>query len=174
MDKKMDEKIKVGQLKMDKKQDEKIKVGQLKMEDALAKHDTIMIEPKGYSMYPLLVPGRDKAVITAIGQRKGKCGDVLLFRRDDGLLVLHRVCRVKPDGYYMVGDNQEKLEGPIAKEQVLGILVQIIRKGKTVSVRNVLYRFCAGVWLFLRPVRPFIKKTVAKLKKITKRTSKRT
>ena len=90
---------------MDKEMDEKIKVGQLKMEDALAKHDTIMIEPKGYSMYPLFVPGRDKAVITAIGQRKGKRGDVLLFRRDDGLLVLHRVCRVKPDGYYMVGDK---------------------------------------------------------------------
>lgn len=155
---------------MDKEMDEKIKVGQLKMEDALAKHDTIMIEPKGYSMYPLFVPGRDKAVITAIGQRKGKRGDVLLFRRDDGLLVLHRVCRVKPDGYYMLGDNQEKVEGPIAKEQVVGILVQIIRKGRPVSTRNVLYRFCATVWLFLRPVRPLIKKTVAKVKKISKRT----
>ena len=44
------------EMKMDKEMDEKIKVGQLKMEDALAKHDTIMIEPKGYSMYPLFVP----------------------------------------------------------------------------------------------------------------------
>ena len=36
---------------MDKEMDEKIKVGQLKMEDALAKHATIMIEPKGIYYY---------------------------------------------------------------------------------------------------------------------------
>lgn len=152
--------------------DDSMKLEQLNMDEALAKHGTIQIEPKGYSMYPLFVPGRDMAVISAIGEHKCKRGDVLLFRREDGLLVLHRLCRVKKDGLYMVGDNQEAIEGPILREQVLGILVQMVRKGKRISTHNFLYNCYARLWLFLRPVRPFIKKPVAKIKKIIKKCVK--
>lgn len=150
--------------------DESNKSGQLKIDDALAKHKTIQIEPKGYSMYPLFVPGRDYAVISVLGNHKAKRGDVLLFRREDGLLVLHRVWRVKQDGFYMVGDNQEAIEGPIKGEQVLGILVGMVRKGKNISTKNLIYRCYAALWLFLRPVRPCIKKPIAKIKKIIKKS----
>lgn len=152
--------------------DESNKGEQLKIDDVLAKHGTIQIEPKGYSMYPLFVPGRDFAVISAIGNHRPKRGDVLLFRREDSLLVLHRVCRVKSDGLYLVGDNQEEVEGPIKQEQVLGILVQMVRKGKHFSTHNIIYKCYARLWLFLRPVRPCIKKPVAKLKKIIKKRTK--
>lgn len=152
--------------------DEEKKIGQLKIDDVLNIHGIIQIEPKGYSMYPLFVPGRDHAVISAIANHKVKRGDVLLFRREDGLLVLHRVWKVKEDGLYMVGDNQESIEGPINNNQVLGILVQMLRKGKRISTRNILYKCYARTWLFLRPVRPFIKKTVAKIKKIIKKRTK--
>ena len=44
------------------------------------KENDIKIKPKGYSMYPLFVPGRDYAVITHIETEKLKKGDVVLYR----------------------------------------------------------------------------------------------
>ena len=41
------------------------------------KENDIKIKPKGYSMYPLFVPGRDYAVITHIEPDKLKKGDVV-------------------------------------------------------------------------------------------------
>ena len=81
------------------------------------KENDIKIKPKGYSMYPLFVPGRDYAVITHIEPDKLKKGDVVLYRRHDntGILVLHRICRIDKNGFYMVGDNQSVIEGPLEK-----------------------------------------------------------
>lgn len=81
------------------------------------KENDIKIKPKGYSMYPLFVPGRDYAVITHIEPDKLKKGDVVLYRRHDntGILVLHRICRIDKNGFYMVGDNQSEIEGPLEK-----------------------------------------------------------
>lgn len=139
---------------------------QLKIEEALELYDTIEIEPKGYSMYPFFVPGRDAAVIKKIGQHKCRRGDVLLFRRTDGRLVLHRLCKVRADGFYLVGDNQECIEGPILHEQVLGILIARVRGDKRMGVHNIAYQCYARLWLLLRPIRPFLKKSVAKIKRL--------
>ena len=45
------------------------------------KENDIKIKPKGYSMYPLFVPGRDYAVITHIEPDKLKKGDASSLRR---------------------------------------------------------------------------------------------
>ena len=74
----------------------------------------IQIKPQGYSMYPLLLPGRDEVQIEKTDITKVKRGDVLLYRRQEGILVLHRVYRRTKDGLYMVGDNQTEIEGPLA------------------------------------------------------------
>ena len=71
----------------------------------------IQIKPQGYSMYPLLLPGRDEVQIEKTDITKAKRGDVLLYRRQEGILVLHRVYRRTKDGLYMVGDNQLKSRG---------------------------------------------------------------
>jgi hypothetical protein len=113
----------------------------------------IQIPIDGYSMYPMLVPGRDEAVIEQADVSLLKRGDVVLYRRLQGILVLHRIWRVKGDGFYMVGDNQMELEGPLDKDQIHGRLVAIVRNGKRISVTNPFYLFYSRTWLFLRPCR---------------------
>lgn len=137
----------------------------LHADQLLAEGKVVQINPQGYSMYPLFVPGRDSAVIAPI-DRKLKRGDVVLFRRDGDLLVLHRLARHKSDGYYMVGDNQKELEGPLREDQMKGILVRVIRKGKSFSVKNPVYVLLSRIWLFLRPVRLCITKPLAAIKRL--------
>lgn len=137
---------------------------------SLLEEHNIQIKPEGYSMYPLFVPGRDSAIIAKSGTKRLKRGDVVLYRRTGSILVLHRIWRVGQEGIYMVGDNQTQIEGPLAPEQILGILIAFVRKGHTYSVKHPIYRLYAGIWLALRPVRRPISLFVAGIKKHFKRT----
>lgn len=136
------------------------------IEQLLADGHPIRIKPQGYSMYPLFIPGRDEAIIEPVLPETLRRNDVALYRRDQGILVLHRICRVTSDGFYLVGDNQSEIEGPLRPDQFRGKLVTVIRKGRTISVRGPVYRFLTSLWLFLRPVRPFFHKFCALLRKL--------
>jgi hypothetical protein len=129
------------------------------IEQLLSEGQTVRIRPQGTSMYPMFVSPEDEAVIAPIGQRKPRRGDVVLYRRDPqagGILVLHRICRQSREGFYAVGDNQSAIEGPLRMEQLRGVLVAWVRRGKLRSVNHAGYRLTAGLWLLMLPLRDFI------------------
>lgn len=133
---------------------------------------TIQIKPEGYSMYPFIVPGRDEVIIEPVGSYIPKRSDIVLYRRKQGLLVLHRIYKCTDKGFYMVGDNQTEVEGPIEYEQIKGIMTAVIRKQKKISAGNFFYAFAGSLWLVLRPVRMYIAKPVAAVKKIFRKVMK--
>ena len=135
------------------------------LEQLLADGHPIRIRPQGYSMYPLFIPGRDEAIIEPVTPDRLRRNDVALYRRDQGILVLHRICRVTKDGFYLVGDNQSEIEGPLRPDQFRGKLAEVIRNRRKISVRNPLYRFLSSLWLLLCPVRPFFHKVYGILRK---------
>ena len=136
------------------------------IEQLLASGTTIKIKPKGYSMYPLFVPGRDEACIERTDFSSLKRGDVILYRRDKSILVLHRIWKITGNSFYMVGDNQTEIEGPLRADQLRGKLTGFVRNGKFVDVKNPIYRFLSGLWLFLRPLRPCAWKLTACVRKL--------
>ncbi len=123
----------------------------------------VEIHPSGTSMFPLINPPSDSVVLRAIGDTPIKTGDILLYQRESGLLVLHRLCRIKQDGYYFTGDNQTEVEGPLQASQLLAIVTCICRNGHTFRVTHPVYKICSRIWLFLRPVRPFISRPLGML-----------
>lgn len=139
------------------------------VEALLREGKTIQVKPKGSSMYPLFVPDRDEAVIKKVDPAGVKRGDVLLYRRGEGILVLHRLYRKRADGLYLIGDHQTEVEGPVPECQVRGILTAFIRGGRYVKVTNPVYRLLAGVWLLLRPVRHELLTAGAAVKKFIRR-----
>mgnify|MGYP002233730139 CR=1 FL=1 len=98
------------------------------LEQLLREGNIIRIKPQGYSMYPLFIPGRDEALIQQTDGTDCHRNDVVLYRRDQGILVLHRICRITSDGFYMVGDNQYEVEGPLRQDQIIGKLIAVNRK----------------------------------------------
>lgn len=139
---------------------------QIDIENVLEQGQEIQLKPQGYSMYPMIIPGRDEAIIRKADHAGLKRGDVVLYRREGGILVLHRICKRKKDEFYMVGDNQREVEGPLKKEQIKGILTGFVRNGKYVSVKQPVYVLLSRLWLFLRPVRPLLSKSVHALKSL--------
>lgn len=139
------------------------------IEKLLKEGNSICIKPQGYSMCPLFFPGRDEAIIEPLESRSLHRGDVVLYRRDPnvengGILVLHRIWKVKKDGIYLVGDNQSMIEGPLRTEQMKGIMAGMNRKGKYIPVTNPGYRIFVHVWLWLRPIRPLALKYMIAVK----------
>ncbi len=134
------------------------------IEKLLEDGNVIQIKPQGWSMYPLMINGRDSAIIEPLGDTDLKRGDVVLYRRKNGVLVLHRIWKCKTEGIYLVGDNQDEIEGPLHRSQMKGRMIAVVRKGKKVSVKHPLYVLYARIWLFLRPCRPWISNVVHKLK----------
>lgn len=129
----------------------------------------IQIKPQGYSMYPVIVPGRDEAVVQREDPARLKRGDVALYRRDGSILVIHRICRKTEEGFYMVGDNQTEIEGPLRPEQIKGKMTALIRKGKRIDVNSPGYRIICAVWLLMRPVRGPVSRAAATVKRWIKR-----
>lgn len=136
------------------------------LEQLLREGNIIRIKPQGHSMYPLFIPGRDEALIQQSDGTDCHRNDVVLYRRDQGILVLHRICRITSDGFYMVGDNQSDVEGRLRQEQIIGKLIAVNRNNREFSVKNPLYQFVSSLWLFLLPVRPFCFKLTAFFRKL--------
>lgn len=143
---------------------------QIDIEQLLQDGNILKLKPQGYSMYPLFIPGRDEALIQQTALESLRKNDVVLYRRDHSILVLHRICRIAPEGIYMVGDNQSEVEGPLRPDQIRGKLVGFIRNGKNFSVKNPLYRFLSFLWLTMLPIRPVCFRLTALLRRLLQHT----
>ena len=132
--------------------------------ELLEEGKTVQIMPRGYSMHPLLVPGRDSVILRPLQGEDVRRGQVLLFRGKGELLTLHRVWKVTKKGVYFVGDNQVQIEGPIPMEKIYATMCGYIRNGKEHDTKEVFYTLITRFWLFLRPVRFLISKPIARLR----------
>ncbi len=105
----------------------------------------------GDSMMPLIEQGKDVIVIKRpsewdnidIGESTAKLlkkYDVPLYKRDTGEYVLHRVLKVRKNDYIICGDNRFWREEGISDRHILGILSEVIKEGRTISVESEEYK----------------------------------
>ena len=106
----------------------------------------------GNSMSPFLIHGRDTVYLSRL-TRPARRGDVLLYRRDSGAYVLHRVYAVTPQCYTMVGDAQTDLEPGIRPDQLIAIMTRATRKDKELCPGAFWWNFFETAWLRLLPLR---------------------
>lgn len=111
----------------------------------------------GSSMTPFLGHGRD-TVFFSVPERELRRGDMVFYQRDSGQFVMHRIWKIKKDGYYIVGDAQTDIEGPIRRDQIFARITKVNRKGKMISNGDFWWEFFEKVWIRMVPLRPVIVK----------------
>ncbi len=115
----------------------------------------------GSSMAPFLVHGRDSVLLSKV-TRPLKKGDIILYRRDNGAYVVHRICRLERGGSYcLIGDAQTEKESGIRPDQVKALVTSVIRKGQKIGPDSFWWRFFETAWLCLIPLRPLLTKLAA-------------
>lgn len=111
----------------------------------------------GSSMTPFLVPGRDSICFSRSAGPLRR-GDMAFFRRPDGSYIMHRICRTRPEGCFFVGDAQQAVEGPVPPERIFAVVTKVHRKGRWIGPEDFWWRFFAGPWLWLLPIRPLLRR----------------
>ena len=118
----------------------------------------------GYSMSPFLVHGRDTVYLTPPPETLKK-GDMILYRRDSGMYVLHRICAVEGNTFTLIGDGQQEKEPGIRREQILARVTAVRRKGRLLKQGSFWWAFFEKIWLNMNPLRPAALKLYGLLKK---------
>ena len=133
-------------------------------EETLEKYGSLTRGNRGTSMLPLLKEGRDLFTVEPRGEGRLSKYDVVLYRRPPDQYVLHRIVKVRPDGYEILGDNCVRREKDIRDEDILGVMTSFVRKGKTHRVTEFPYRVYSVLRVLFSPVRIFLAKVKRRLR----------
>jgi signal peptidase len=106
----------------------------------------------GSSMAPFLIHARDMIYFKKPDRELQK-GDIVFFRRKSGQFVMHRIWKIRPEGYYIVGDAQTQIEGPVKREQIFALITKVRRKEKWLEPGDFWWEFFEHVWLHMIPLR---------------------
>ncbi len=146
------------------------------IEEVLLSGGTLRLYPRGTSMLPLIVEGRDSVELKRY-DREPRKNDIAFYRRDNGQFVLHRIVRTGNDGTYtMCGDNQTFFEKGIRKEQIIAFAETVYRKDRQIKSENFRYRIYLFFWhsRVLRRMVFFWRRCIGKIARIFKKMLKKT
>lgn len=118
----------------------------------LEETESVPLVISGGSMVPFLVHGRDLVYLSKVTAPL-KRGDMILYRRDNGRYILHRIWRIEKESFTMVGDAQTVLEPGIRPDQVLARVTAVRRKGKLLRSGSFWWEFFEKVWIRIVPLR---------------------
>ena len=93
--------------------------------------------PRGTSMLPLIVEGRDS--VRLVKPKNLKVDDIALYKRDDGQFVLHRIVAANGDIFDMCGDHQFVVENGIRRDQIIAKVGAMTINGKLVKTDDKRY-----------------------------------
>ncbi len=110
--------------------------------------DSFRFTAFGNSMHPFIKGGIDRVCLSPVREDVKKY-DIIFYRRDNGMFVLHRVIGIENGAFILCGDNQYSVEEGILPRQILAILTEIERNGKIVPLSSLSHK----IWchsLFMR------------------------
>jgi Peptidase S24-like len=103
---------------------------------ALKRRGRISLRVHGTSMQPWMRP-KDIALIRKIAIENVRCGDVVLFRRENHLLV-HRIIEKRGTldsaQLFSKGDAHPASDGVVQAQELLGRVVRIYRNGRRIDL----------------------------------------
>ncbi|MBR5499558.1 MAG: hypothetical protein IKV75_05295 [Bacteroidales bacterium] len=82
-----------------------------------------------------------------------KKGTVALVRDTNGNHLIHRIIKVDENTVTLLGDGNVVQTETATKDNVIGILYTIHRKGRTYTPQSLSWRIYSAIWMALTPVR---------------------
>ena len=131
--------------------------------ERISEGQSVCFSPRGVSMLPFIRDGKDSVVISPLTEKLKKY-DVILYKRDNGQYVLHRIVETG-DTYTLMGDNQFVKETGIFPEQVIAIMTSFQRGSKLYSKNNIIYKLYCRIWYHSLPLRRLYNRGINWLKR---------
>lgn len=108
----------------------------VRIAEAMKRHGRISLRVQGTSMLPWVRP-KDIALIRQTAIENVRCGDIVLFRRENHLFV-HRIVEkrgsLEAAQLLSKGDAHPTGDGVVEKQELLGRVVRIYRHGRRIDL----------------------------------------
>ncbi len=132
----------------------------------LLKDDAVVpMYVSGSSMNPFLISRCDIVYLKSADDITFKTGQIVLFKRKDSALVLHRIIRILTDNRLVVNGDAQMWNEEISSDQVLGVVTEIRKRNKRFSTNSLYWRCLSNLWMILRPLRSIILRVIFKFKR---------
>ncbi|HEY8350478.1 MAG TPA: S24/S26 family peptidase [Clostridia bacterium] len=126
----------------------------------------VRITVTGSSMMPFLRENIDSVELSAASFESLRFGQIPLIRRADGQYILHRLIIKKKDCFYIMGDAQLWIEGPIYPEQLIAVVTKIWRGDRQISASNIIWNILSFIWWLRIPAHRILRIPYRLLKKV--------
>lgn len=124
------------------------------IEEVIGQGYQVKFTISGNSMRPWLVDNRDQVLISSIRGRRLRRGDIILYRNQQENYILHRIHRQVQKGYRTIGDAcRYEDEMIVRKDNIIGIVDKIYRKGKVIRCSSLFSIFQFTIWRLTLPIR---------------------
>ena len=105
----------------------------------------------GNSMLPLFRDGKDYVTIEKTSGFKKY--DIVLYQRQSGQYVLHRIISAKNNSFVFAGDNETVKEKDITSSSCIAKVTSFQRSGETFKTDALWYRAYCRIWVWFFPIR---------------------
>ena len=116
---------------------------------------TVSITAKGYSMNPFIMHMRDQITLGPWKDEQIRSGAVVLAKDLKGRFIVHRIIRTYGDTITLMGDGNIGLTETAMRQDVIGLMYSVTKKGRTYSVESLRWRLYSWFWKILTPVRRY-------------------
>lgn len=117
-------------------------------------------------MCPMLRHGADTVELSPLPLKLKKY-DVVLYKRDNGKYVLHRIVKTG-ETYTCIGDNQYFKETGLRRDQMIAVVTAFTRNGKNYTVKSLGYRIYYRLWHYSRFPRRVLRGIKYRVKRLLK------
>ena len=125
------------------------------MKEQMDNNGKVRFTPKGNSMLPLLRNNMDVVTMSTPELPLAKYS-IAFYQRKNGQYIMPRIYKIRGEDYYMVGDAQQVIEGPLKREQIFAVVIKVKRKEKWIEPGDFWWKFFEKVWIRVVPMRELI------------------
>ena len=116
---------------------------------------TVSISAKGYSMNPFITHLKDQITLGPWTDEQIREGAVVLVKDIRGLYLVHRIIKRDGDTLTLMGDGNIGIIETAHVNNVIALMIGVIKKGRTYSVKSLRWRLYSWFWKLLTPVRRY-------------------
>ena len=119
----------------------------------VAEGTKVAFTPKGVSMLPFILGGRDSVVL--MKAEDPRIGDIALARIGSSY-VLHRIIGIEADVVTLMGDGNVAGTEKCSRADILAVAETIMKDGREIDCRSKNHLRRAEIWRKMLPVRRYL------------------
>lgn len=116
----------------------------------------VKIAVTGRSMRPFLREGFDSVELYQGDLNTVSVGDIVIIQRDNKEYVMHRIIKKTSESFYIIGDAQCWVEGPLSSKHITAVVRAVWRDNRRINCSNFCWRFLSIAWIVMLPIRRII------------------